>query len=265
MARRKSPPRGYVIYDGPSMLTGDRIVCVATLHSTNRKTGNMVQTWILLADMDPIAGSRTGADRAICGDCPSRGVARPGATSGLAADRACYVDLGRAPLGIWNAWRRGRYPRAIDAGFGYASDHEAIAAVGRGRKVRLGAYGDPAAVPGYVNESLISEAAGHTAYSHQSAWEGRGAGFLPEAMMVSADSLSAASEAWARSWRTFRVVGSVGELVRGREILCPASEEAGKRTQCASCLLCGGASVKAKSIAIVVHGAGKRHHSAAAG
>ena len=58
--------------------------------------------------------------------------------------------------------------------------------------------------------------------------------------------------------------GQVSELVRGREILCPASEEAGKRTQCASCLLCGGASVKAKSIAIVAHGAGRKHHAAAA-
>lgn len=82
--------------------------------------------------------------------------------------------------------------------------------------------------------------------------------------MVSADSLSAASEAWARSWRTFRVVGSVDELVQGREVLCPASEEAGKRTKCVSCLLCGGASVKAKSVAIVVHGAGAKHHTAAA-
>lgn len=256
-AKRIAPPTGYVIYDGPSMLTGERIVCLATLHSTNRKTGDMVQTWILCADMDPIAGSRSGADRAICGDCPSRGVARPEATGGLAADRACYVDLGRAPLGIWNAWKRGRYPAAVG--------HAAIAAVGRGRKVRLGAYGDPAAVPGYVNESLISESAGHTAYSHQSAWEGRGAGFLPERMMVSADSLEGAQRAWGANWRTFRVVGSVGELVRGREVLCPASEEAGKRTQCASCLLCGGASVKAKSIAIVVHGAGAKHHTAAVG
>lgn len=82
--------------------------------------------------------------------------------------------------------------------------------------------------------------------------------------MVSADTLPAAQRAWDANWRTFRVVGGVDELVTGREILCPASEEAGKRTQCARCLLCGGASVKAKSIAIVVHGAGKKHHTAAA-
>ena len=252
-------PRGYVIYDGPSMLDGSRIVAIATLHSTNRKTGNMVQTWIMRADMDPIAANRWGFDISVCGRCQSMGKARPLTdTSGLALNRACYVDLGRAPMGIWNAWANGMYPAAIG--------HKAIAAIGRGRKyrrtVRLGAYGDPAAVPGYVWESLISEAAGHTAYSHQRDWSG--AAFDPAIMMVSADTLAGAEEAWSAGARTFRVVGQVSELVRGREILCPASEEAGKRTQCASCLLCAGAGKRAKSIAIVVHGAGRKHHSAAA-
>lgn len=52
---------------------------------------------------------------------------------------------------------------------------------------------------------------------------------------------------------------------RTREVLCPASEEAGKRTQCIRCLLCAGAETQAKSVAIVVHGAGRKHHTAAAG
>ena len=161
-------------------------------------------------------------------------------------------------MGIWNAWSHGKYPAAVG--------HKAIAAIGRWRKyrrtVRLGAYGDPAAVPGYVWESLISECAGHTAYSHQRDW--RGAAFDPAIMMVSADSLDSAVAAWSAGARTFRVVGQVSELVRGREILCPASEEAGKRTTCIDCLLCAGSRKQAKSIAIVVHGAGRKHHSAAA-
>lgn len=237
------------------MLDGAPIVCVATLESDNRKTGNMVQTWILLQDRDPIAGNRSGADRSICGDCPSRGVARPGAETGLAAERKCYVDLARAPLAVWNAWRKGRYPKA--------EGHAAIAAVGRGRKVRLGAYGDPAAIPGYVNSSLISEAAGHTAYTHQIDFKGPGAAEVLPGYMISADTLSGAQRAWERNLRTFRVVGSVGELVRGREVLCPASEEAGRRTVCAKCLLCGGATVQAKSVAIVAHGAGAKYQVAA--
>lgn len=253
MAKKSPPPSGFVFYEGPSMLTGTPIVAIATMHSDNSKTGNMIQTWILVQDRDPLAANRSGADIAICGKCPARGIAT-GANRGLAKKRSCYVDLVHGPLGIYTAWKAGRYPRV--------TGHAAIAAIGHGRKVRLGAYGDPAAVPAYVNQSLISESDGHTAYSHQSSWEGRTSGFDPASMMVSADSLSAASEAWARSWRTFRVVGSVDELVKGQEVLCPASEEAGKRTQCIRCLLCAGAGSRAKSVAIVVHGAGRKHHTA---
>ena len=245
-------PRGYVIYDGPSLLTGEPIVCVATLHSVNGKTGDMVQTWVLCADDDPVASNRHGHDRAICGDCPARGVG--------GKKRSCYVQLARAPLGIWGAWKRGMYPRAIG--------HAAIAAIGRGRKVRLGAYGDPAAMPSYVNESLLSACRANTAYSHQSNWQGP-TGFNAAYMMVSVDSLAAAEAAWQRGERTFRVVGSLADMVKGQEAPCPASAEMraklGKHIQCVDCMLCGGQKVDAKSMVIPVHGAGRKHHTAAAG
>ena len=107
MARRKATPRprGYVIYEGPSLLTGEPIVCVATLHSTNDKTGDMVQTWVLCADIDPVAAIKIGADISICGYCDSRG-------DGTGKGRACYVQVARAPLCIWGAYQRGMYPRA---------------------------------------------------------------------------------------------------------------------------------------------------------
>lgn len=250
---KQPAPSGYVFYEGPSMLTGAPIVAIATLHSDNSKTGNMIQTWILVQDRDPLAANRSGADIAICGKCPARGIAQPAAKRGLAKKRACYVDLVHGPLGIYTAWRAGRYPRVVG--------HAAIAAIGHGRKVRLGAYGDPAAVPAYVNQSLVSECEGHTAYSHQSGWDGP-TGFDAGIMMVSADSLTAAEDAWSHGARTFRVIADPRELVRMREVLCPASEEAGKRTQCIRCLLCAGAETQAKSVAIVVHGAGRKHHSA---
>ena len=43
------------------------------------------------------------------------------------------------------------------------------------------------------------------------------------------------------------------EVVKGSEVLCPASKEAGRRATCDTCKLCAGASIKAKSIAIVLH------------
>jgi hypothetical protein len=49
------------------------------------------------------------------------------------------------------------------------------------------------------------------------------------------------------------------EIDRKYEVLCPASKEAGYKATCETCLLCAGTSVKAKSIAIPVHGSGAVH------
>ena len=45
MANKK--PSGYIIYRGQSLLNGAPIVAVAITKSSNVKTGNMVQTYIL--------------------------------------------------------------------------------------------------------------------------------------------------------------------------------------------------------------------------
>jgi hypothetical protein len=81
---------------------------------------------------------------------------------------------------------------------------------------------------------------------------------MPQTIMTSADNAAQAQDAWSRNERTFRVVSDLAQIIKGKEILCPASDEAGNRATCASCKLCGGNSVKAKSVAIVAHGASKR-------
>ena len=245
-------PRGYVIYRGPSLIDGAPIVAVALTKSRNAKTSNMVQTYIIRADIDPRDANRTGADYAICGSCPHRGVAQPDKASGLASARSCYVVMGQGPLQGWKSLQGGKYGEGVH--------RRPIATLGAGRMVGLGTYGDPAAVPGYVWESLISEAKGHTAYSHQGDHVGqdiygRGVAFNPQLMMRSADSESEARAAWSRGERTFRVLRVGEEPVAGSEIDCPSS----KGVACIACGLCGGASVKAKSITIPGHGAGAVH------
>lgn len=245
MARNTS---GFVIYSGPSLIDGAPIVAIATMGTRNGKTGPMLQTWILREDIDPRIASRTGADFSICGNCPKRGAANPTKANptGIADNRECYVIIAQAPLGVWKAYRRGRYP--------VVPGHAAIAAVGAGREVRVGSYGDGAAVPAYVWQSLISAASGHTAYTHQSGIAS--ADVRRDLYMISTDSEAESRAAWATGARTFRVVGAVSEVIKGQEILCPASKEAGERTTCAACKLCGGTSVRAKSVAIVAHGNG---------
>lgn len=235
--------QSFIIYDGPSLIDGSPIVAIAQVKTGNRKTGDMVQTWILRSDIDPISASRTGADTAICGDCPHKGTPSEKAT-GWATDRTCYVNLLFAPNGVYKAYRNGSY--------NVAQGHDAIAAIGDGQGVRLGSYGDPAAVPSYVWESLTSKAAFVTAYTHNPINP------MPHKVMTSADNAAQAQAAWDKGERTFRVVSDLAQLIKGKEVLCPASDEAGNKATCAACKLCGGNSIKAKSVAIVAHGTSKR-------
>jgi len=240
-----------IIYEGPSLLDGQQIIVVATgmqAKSKNDKTGSMIQTWILLRDIDPREANKSGADYAICGDCPHRGKATTALDRVLAIKRTCYVLIYQAPLNVWKAFHRGSYARAVDS--------EAIAEVGRDRKVRFGSYGDPAAVPSYVWKALLLYALGRTGYSHQSGLDN--ADFVAEIMMVSADNMTMAQAAWDKGHRTFRVIDSLAAIT-DNEVLCPASKEAGQRTTCDKCGLCAGSSIKAKSIAIVAHGNGAKY------
>ncbi len=247
---------GAVLWRGASLIDGAPIVVIATglaSGSSNRKTGAMVQTYILRADVSPIDAVRTGADVSICGECPHRGKPTAGA-DGPHTARTCYVNVGQGPLAVWRAWQRDRYPNAeITASpvtGEWFADQPGTEAIGAGRIVRLGTYGDPAAVPAQVWRSLTRYATGHTGYTHQ--W--RKAPALRTLCMASADSVADATEAQAQGWRTFRVAMPCDAPRLEREAVCPASAEAGRKLTCAQCLACAGASGRRGSIVIQAHG-----------
>ena len=246
MTYTKAPTDAAIIYDGPSLIDGTPIVVVATYSNRNRKTGGVLQTYILVRDTDPRDANKQGSDFAICGECPHRGKPTSDPTRKLAAERSCYVVIGQGPLNAWKSYKRGNvYPPV--------SGHAAIAALGSGRTVRLGTYGDPAAVPSYIWESLISDARAHVGYTHQSGISS--ADVRSDMCMTSADTLEDAQAAWARGERTFRVVSDYADMAPN-EIACPSE----RGVQCADCRLCGGTSVSSpKSIAIAVHGAGAKY------
>ena len=225
-------PSGYVIYRGPSMLDGAPIVAIATMQTSNRKTGNMVQTWILRDDMSPVEASKAGADASVCGQCVHR----------WHLGGACYVNIGQAPGSIWRAYKRGAYPTAWGT------------AIGTGATIRLGAYGDPAAVPAHVWLELIGSASGHTGYTHQ--WRNPVASELRALCMASVDSETERAEASALGWRTFRV-RCADDGLASNEFECVSDT---KGTACADCLACDGAArgPRQASVAIVVHGAMRR-------
>jgi hypothetical protein len=222
-----------IIYNGPSLLDGQPIVVIATYSNRNTKTGRVVQTYIIRADMDPRDASKTGADFSICGDCVMRGEPTTDPARKIAKGRKCYVNIAQGVLIVYKAFMDGVYQE------GSARD------MGRGRFVRVGTYGDPAAVPSEIWDELLSECETWTAYTHQKPWR-------PDIAMQSVDSHAQAIAQWKQGNRTFRVIADVGEIALGFETLCPASKEAGRRVQCTACKLCRGSS-KAKSIAIVEH------------
>lgn len=227
------PMKNAILYEGPSLLDGKPIVVVAVYSDRNKKTGHVVQTYVMRSDIDPREASKTGEDYSICGDCVMRGTPTTDPARKIAKGRRCYVNLGQGVLITWRAYKRGVYAPG-DA-----------RTMGRGRFVRVGTYGDPGAVPQAIWDELLAEATTWTAYSHQSGWR-------PDIAMQSADDLAMAQGHWRAGRRTFRVVPSLADVVPSLEALCPASKEAGRRVQCTACKLCKG-STAAKSIAIVEH------------
>jgi len=198
----------------------------------------MIQTWIMRKDIKPTDAAHTGADSSICGDCQHRGIVVQINGKPRNQKRSCYVVIFQAPLNIYNSYRRGIYSDEWNS--------ETFA----GLKIRIGSYGDPAAVPLWVWQRMLALSAGNTGYTHQ--W--RRAPELAAYCMASCDSADDALHARMLGFRTFRVRRP--EEARERsEARCGASNEMGNRTNCASCMACGGTSSKAKAdIVIAVHG-----------
>ena len=224
---------GFVLYRGPSVLDpSTNIAVVATLKSKNRKTGDMIQVWILLEDDTPTDGRRTGSDSAICGSCIHR-------------NGTCYVNLGHAPTAIHAALKRGSYPMATV---------DDIKKHMTGRAIRFGAYGDPAAAPFWIWKMLGEVGSMHTGYTHQAnhpQFDER----LTRYLMVSADSPKQAMKYQDKGWRTFRVKNADDGFLP-REIECLADRDG---LTCEECGACGGTNEfdRFANIAITVHGSGK--------
>ncbi len=225
---------GVILYKGPSLLDGRPIVCIATgleRGSINTKTGPMVQTYILAdGGLSPLHAVANGTDASVCGDCPHRGT-------------SCYVNLAQGPRAVWDAYTRGVYE--------WGKGDQRF----RGRSIRFGAYGDPAAVPRIVWYRLKRVAAHTTGYTH--AWrtcDKRMACYC----MASCETEADVELAQRKGYRTFRVRVQ-GQPLRADEIVCPASAEGGKRRTCATCKACSGAGT-GHGVAIYVHGSSVGNH-----
>lgn len=231
-------PRGFIFYRGLSPVDDKPIVGIAVLKSENVKTGDMVQTYIIRSDMHPMEAIKSGSDESICGSCIHRGSAD--------TKRTCYVDVAKSVSAVYKAFLRGSYPD-------FSDNPEAIAKLISGRRVRLGAYGDPAMIELDAWLTLLASADSWTGYSHQ--WREAWAQPMRELCMASADSVIDRDLARSMGWRTFRVISVMQAPKLEHEIFCPASPEGGDKRQCISCQACDGAlKTLSVSIAIIAHG-----------
>ena len=84
MFNTKKKPTGIVLWEGKSLIDGERIMLIATgvyRKSKNSKTGDMIQTYIMRRDVHPMTARRMGDDFSVCGDCMHRELS------------TCYVNL----------------------------------------------------------------------------------------------------------------------------------------------------------------------------
>lgn len=217
--------KGFIFYEGKSQLDGAPIVGIATLNTSNKKTGDMVQTWILRADISPTEAVKAGADKSVCGMCPHRHSLGGG----------CYVTPFQAPRAVYAAYKAGAYASGGD-----------FSALLAGRSLRLGSYGDPAAIPFDIIKELTRHAKNHTGYTHQlhhKSFDER----LTSLCMVSVDTVGDAKRAQRQGYKTFRVKTAHAPQLDG-EVEC-LSTAAG-----IDCLTCGLCAAEQTSIVIDAHG-----------
>ena len=204
---------GMVVYEGPSQLDGKPIVVIITgfTRTGNRKTGTSLQSWIMRRDMPPCEAANQNLDKSICGECKHRKWG------------TCYVNLGHGPYNVYRSYKSGRYGQL---------DYDKL----KGRTLRIGSYGDPAAVPYDVWLDLVPRLDGATGYTHQ--WRNCDIR-ISTFCMASVETPAEAMQAKSLGWRTFRVIQE-GENLFNDEYICPADKKNGAKTTCDKCLACSG-------------------------
>jgi len=226
-------PKGWILDEFPSPIDDRFCVAILTPKTTNIKTGNMMQVWILRQDIAPVDAVNMGEDESICGNCPHRKQAD--------GKRTCYVNVGQAPNSVWKAYHRGIYKDGFDW-----NERNYL----KGRHIRWGAYGDPAIINVQIFNQINQLADGHTGYTHQ--WKEDFAQVYKNNFMASVDNYADQKLAMAHGWKTFQVMP---EGVKGSSaIQCPNTVN--DINKCLTCGLCDGDTA---NIWVPVHGTGKKH------
>lgn len=221
----------YIIHETPS------IVAIVTRKSKNRKTGNMLQIWLLEKDKHPSESRSSGTDtETTCKGCP------------LAKRQGCYVE-DKPLIAIWKAYKRGSYKPLAFGSPEWETFWE-------GEAVRFGAFGNPSLLPLAMVSDIVSRSRRHTGYFHD--WH-----FMPVEMAISYGKFFMASvephriaQAKSLGLRFFATLPEGKPAPRGA-IECLSDS---KGLSCSECGLCDGTNRRdtLPSVWIRPHGSQKK-------
>lgn len=218
--------------------------CVVQMQygSSNSKTGNAVQVWIL-PKLWVFEGEKAMSDdEASCIDCPHSKL----------KNRSCYVRKGYAEYGLKSK------VKSLNSAF-LAGKLEILPIADlpaehcskvSGKFIRFGAYGEPVLLGEKAVKMLSSVASNFTGYTHQ--WHLENYSWAKDYFMASVETEALMKKANSLGFRTFRVRSKQDEITR-QEVICPASKEAGRKVTCNVCALCKGAAIGAKNVVIYKH------------
>ena len=231
-----------VLYKGISLLDDETPIMLVmsgfTKDSSNAKTGPLVQLYILPIHESPKDTYYSGS-KSVCGDCKYNG------------NNGCYVRWSN----LGSIWKAAKNQAAIPTPLG----REFL----KGLRVRVGAAGDPAAIPSSIWSQLLSSCENYTGYTHQ--WNNPIFQDLSQFFVASVDNARENEKARALGWSTFFVTDSEEEA-KEEGIRCLASTDKkdshGLPMTCSTCMLCNGKSTKQKTITEVLHGASNTLHKA---
>ena len=231
---------GIVLWQGKSLYDGKRIMVVASgifEKTENRKTGDMVQIWIMRKDINPIKAKKDEEYKSYCGNCKM--------IDNKFGD-LCYVNCCHGPLPVFNNYHDGGYRSYQDGDLELLKD----------RYVRVGAIGDPAFVPIEVWDIICNSCKGFTGYTHQ--WNNpKTDQNLKKYFMASCDSITGYTKEFEQAqemgWKTFRIREGLNNPLADNEFICPASKEAGNLTDCQHCGACSGNSNSSRKNPVIIY------------
>jgi len=211
---------GRVLYEGLSPINKKKYAVIVTgfnAQTSNKKTGNMYQTWILNQDIKPNEAFKNKEyGETVCGNCPHSGWNQ----------NSCYVKWFHAPLNVWKAYKNNRY-ECFDGNY----------EIFKNKSIRFGSAGDPVLIPIDIVKNIIKVAKNHTGYTHM--WRNTFALPYKGLFQASVDSFQEYLQASSLGFNCFLVKHESVNDPKGF-IHCPASVESGQKTSCNICSLCDG-------------------------